>query len=374
VWTRHNDVPEDRVRDVAISPTNPQIVYALTEVYDNPVHKSTDGGQSFQTLDGVRAPNGLIDIAVDPSDSETVYVAGSNFLKSDDGGRSWDRAEDGLTSAFTTGITFHPANSAIVFVGGGAIHKSTDGACTWRRAHGSPITVTDLAVNPSSPNVMYAGAFGSLFISVDAGETWYRRPPRPEEPMDMASVLAWVSEHPQILYGGGMEGVFKSTDGGANWQRRSVGLPELYVNDLAVPPSRPEIVYAALLEPFGVVGFVYKSTDGGGTWQRFSHGLPIRQVRRVEIDPGDPRRVWAATGAGLFSIDQLPANLGDGDANCDGPVNAADVIEQIVLLAGAARATCGFDDADADGSHDAADIDTSIARIFAAGLRPAESS
>ena len=66
---------------------------------------------------------------------------------------------------------------------------------------------------------------------------------------------------PQMVYAGTGGGVFKSTDGGGHWSRASIGLISPYINALVIDVSSPQTVYAGS----GGRG-MFKSTDGGGHW------------------------------------------------------------------------------------------------------------
>lgn len=155
-------------------------------------------------------------------------------------------------------------------------------ALIWQQAGPSniPGRITDLAVHPSQPNIIYAAsAAGGVFKSTDFGNTW-------TAVFDSAGVqsigaIAIHPDDPGVLYVGTGEanasgdsyegtGVFKSTDGGATWS--FVGLPNSYhIGRIAIDPLRPETVYvAAAGKLFGKNPDrgLYRSVDGGGTWDQ----------------------------------------------------------------------------------------------------------
>jgi len=94
---------ELKISTLAIAPRNPDIIYAGTGFRSNydghGIYKSTDGGLRWRPIN-----NGLpVDdmylggyyvqaIAIDPTDSQTVYIGGySGLYKSTDGGASWSQ-------------------------------------------------------------------------------------------------------------------------------------------------------------------------------------------------------------------------------------------------------------------------------------------
>jgi photosystem II stability/assembly factor-like uncharacterized protein len=118
---------------------------------------------------------------------------------------------------------------------------------------------------------------------------------------------AWVSElvidprHPATVYAGTTSGVFKTTDEGGRWRRLS-GFPGLEVQALAIAPSDPDVLYAAVVAPGPYAKPVYRSLDAGATWERviadadLGTGVTFPQPRqRIVIDPSDPDIVYVAT-------------------------------------------------------------------------------
>ena len=177
--------------------------------YGDGIYRSDDGGKNWQNL-GLKKSEHIGRVVVDPKDSKIVYVAAEGPLwgpggdrglyKSTDGGKDWKSV---LTISENTGIVdvaLDPSNSDIVYaaayqrrrhvytlIDGGpesAIYKSTDGGATWNKLKSGLPTVDmgriGLAVSPADPNVVYAAVEaadgkGGIFRSEDKGATWERR-------------------------------------------------------------------------------------------------------------------------------------------------------------------------------------------------------
>jgi photosystem II stability/assembly factor-like uncharacterized protein len=87
-----------------------------------------------------------------------------------------------------------------------------------------------------------------------------------------------------------MRGVFKSTDGGRTWTHSLKISPKTGVNDLAMDPKDPNILYAGAwqrqrrkwndprVEPGFGEGGIFKTIDGGRTWTPLTSGLPPSNV------------------------------------------------------------------------------------------------
>jgi len=99
--------------------------------------------------------------------------------------------------------------------------------------------------------------------------------------------------------------VFKSYNGGGTWERRGGGLSELgFINVLAIDPLHPRIVFAGTSEG------IYRSADGGRSWHPRSHGLPrsplgqrLPDIQSLVVDPRQPRIVYAAGSEGVYRSD-----------------------------------------------------------------------
>ncbi len=131
-----------------------------------------------------------------------------------------------------------------------------------------------LVVNPSNPNVMYAGGVaGGVWKTTTAGASWTAMADL--LPNIAVNSLAIDPSNPNVIYAGTGEGyfnddsvrgagIFKSTDEGANWSYlTSTNTSDFhYVNDIVVSPTNNQRIYA------GTGTGVWRSTNGGTTWTR----------------------------------------------------------------------------------------------------------
>ena len=118
--------------------------------------------------------NGANGIAVDPTNSATVYVAFfNNLIKTTDGGNTWtgvNTSPAGFFNIFT--IVIDPVTPSTMYVGAGnGVFKSTDSGANWivQNNFGVPSTpiVRTLAIDPTTPLTIYAGTNGQRSIQVD---------------------------------------------------------------------------------------------------------------------------------------------------------------------------------------------------------------
>jgi len=153
---------------IAISPSNPKVVYALVEAKKNALYRSEDGGFKWSKINdkpGIgNRPFYYSDIFVDTKNENRVYSVFTYINVSDDGGKSFKR----LMPAYNTNVGVHPDHHA-----------------WW--------------IHPENPSYMIDGNDGGLNITRDKGKTW-----RFVEnlPVGQFYHISYDMEYPYNLYGG----------------------------------------------------------------------------------------------------------------------------------------------------------------------------
>ena len=175
-----------------------------------------------------------------------------------------------------------------------------DGGASWAAANsGLPgLYVSALAIDPSSPEVLFAGIAGSgIFKSRDGGRSWAAANAGLANPYPTALAIDPIA--PSTVYAGvaGSEGVFKTTDGGSSWFRMDAGLPDFpNVRALALDPQFPATLYAG-----GDAAVLYKTTDGGRSWIPANAGISSdADIFVLLVDPESSSTVCAGTNRGFF--------------------------------------------------------------------------
>ncbi len=148
-WERRTDkdgLPEGDLGrlGLAISKSNPNVVYALVEAKDNALYKSTDGGFKWRKMadkgQGDR-PFYYAEIYVDPADENTLYSIYSQISKSIDGGKSFDNwVNYWKIHPDHHAFWINPNNSKHIINGNdGGLNITLDGGETWRYAENIPV-------------------------------------------------------------------------------------------------------------------------------------------------------------------------------------------------------------------------------------------
>ena len=294
-WTfSSSGLTSSNVHSLAIDPENPQILYTATA---GGVFKTIDGGMNWTASSSGLTNTYVFFLAIDPGNSQTLYAGsnGSGVYKSENGGANWTASSTGLANTFVRSLAIDPGDTQILFAGtGGGIYKSSDGGERWDFKGLVSSDVWSLAIDPGDSQILYAGAGGGVFKSIDGGMNWTA------SSTGLTSSHVWslgiTPSNSQILYASTWGGVFKSIDGGASWNTVSNGLPNNGVCSLINDPGNSQTLYVGTWD-----GGVFKSSDGGVSWFISSIGLTNRYIQCIALDPNNAQTLYTGTyGGGVF--------------------------------------------------------------------------
>ena len=264
-----------RVWHIEPSLAEANTVYAGVE--DAALFRSTDGGESWQELSGLRGhgtgPNwqpgaggmGLHTIILDPTNPDRIYIAisAAGAFRTDNGGKSWKPINKGLVS------NFMPDPNAEV---GHCVHH--------------------VAMHPSKPETLFMQKHWDVMRSDDAGDNW--REVSGNLPTDFGFVIDVHAHQPETIYVvpiksdsehfpiDGKLQVYRSRSGGNEWEALTKGLPQsnCYVDVLRDAMAVDRLDDCGIY--FGTTGgHVFVSPNGGDTWEPIVNDLPA--VLSVEV-------------------------------------------------------------------------------------------
>ena len=289
---------------IVIHPTNPERVWVAAsghEWRDNEergLYRTDDGGATWEKVFEVDEKTGVIDLVLDPSRPEILYLAtwqrvrklghdprneedysGSGIWKSVDGGDSWVEVSDGLPPANKRGrigIDLCRAAPDTLYalvdnyelaeapddtdsygrerergIKGAEIYRSDDGAATWGK-----VSESDKYMRRHSAT--YGWVFGQIRVDPVDRETIYT--------MGLALNV--------------------SHDGGKT-MRRLRGMHGDH-HALWIDPANPSYLVN------GNDGGLVISYDAGESWRDFNHNLPVVQFYNVAYDMAEPFHVYGS--------------------------------------------------------------------------------
>ncbi len=306
---------------VTLDPKNPETVWVGTGEsnnqrsvsYGDGIYRSDDGGRTWRNL-GLKQSEHIGRIAIDPRDTNVVYVAAVGPLwasggdrglyKTIDGGKTWTKALDISADTGVTDVAIDPNNPDVILaaahqrrrhvwtlIHGGpesALYKSTDAGKTFRKVRtglpGGELGRIGLMFSPAQKGLVYARVEaadngGGIYRSNDSGESWTKRNPFSGLPMYYAQVVADPAVADRLYMMDTMVRV--SDDGGANI--RNVGERSKHVDTHAwwIDPDDSDHIIA------GCDGGVYETWDRGALWRHITN-LSITQFYNVEVDNASP--------------------------------------------------------------------------------------
>jgi len=264
-----------RVWHLEPSHTDPNLVYAGVE--DAALFKSTDGGQNWHELSGLRGhgtgpkwqPGAggmcLHTIILDKKNPNRVYIAisAAGAFRSDDAGKTWKPINQGLISQFMPDP------------------KAEVGHC-----------VHHVAMHPAKPDTLFMQKHWDVMRSDNAGDRWHEV--SGNLPTDFGFVIDVHAHEPETIYVAPIKSdgehfvpegklrIYRSKSGGNEWEALTKGLPQsdCYVNILRDAMAVDSLDSCGIY--FGTSGGqVYVSPNAGDSWSPIVRDLP--GVLSVEV-------------------------------------------------------------------------------------------
>ena len=348
--------------DLAMDPRNPRHLYAgmwrgerkpwalISGGAEGGVYRSTDGGDSWQKLEG-GLPTGIVGkVGVDVSGANPDRVwaiiqaePDGGVWRSDDAGETWRRVNSDNSlrqrAFYYTQVVADPNDENTVWGLNVRLHRSIDGGVTFEQVQVPHGDVHDLWINPEDSRIMVVGNDGGGQVSLNGGASWstYLNQPTAEfydvivdnafpyrlyagqQDNTTISVPAWYSrsnlneraewenvggcetgpiglhpDHPAVIYGGCYSGIIDRWDRRAQQRRWITNYAEEQSGEAAYNlEHRFQWVAPIVVSPhdpdvvFHASQYVHRTSDGGMTWETISPDLTTND-RELQDYAGGP--------------------------------------------------------------------------------------
>ena len=229
------------VWSLAIDPTDPSIMYAGTGT-PNPatIFRSTDKGKTWEKrpvevaaeCPAVGVPR-VTGIAIDPEDHKDIWVGFEvdGVRRSTDGGDTWQKLNGAIPNLDVHNVAVAPGPpKTVVVVVNDDVHISSDGGANWRAVgvrENFPVTYPrGVLVQPGNPQTIFLtlgdttpGRTGVIMRSKDTGQNWEELK-LPVQPNTAMWVINSQPSQPNTLIAGSRYGyLYRSDDGGDTWSK-----------------------------------------------------------------------------------------------------------------------------------------------------------
>jgi photosystem II stability/assembly factor-like uncharacterized protein len=314
----------EHISKVIIDPKNSSVIYVAAPgpLFNNSRHrglyKSTDAGKTFEKILFINDKTGAADVAVDPTNTNIVYAttwefrrtpysfnsggAGSSIYKSTDGGKTWKEIINGLPqkplgrSAIALAPSAPDNLIAIVEAEKTGLYISADGGETWKPQSSTmnvvsrPFYFSCLAIDPKDPKRVYRPGFGFSY-SDDGGYSFADGGGN----VHSDHHALWINpNYTNQLFLGTDGGVYISNDRGATWLMLP-GLPVSQFYHVTYDMKEPYNVYGGLQDNNS---WYAPSQSAGGIensdWKNISGGDGFW----VQVDGINPDIVYAESQGG----------------------------------------------------------------------------
>src|SRR5919106_2048562 len=347
-----------RVHDIEAVSRNPAVIYAATA--SGGLWKTTNKGTTWTPIFDHQPVSTFGDVAIAPSNPDVVWAGtgeqnnrqstswGNGVYRSTDAGKTWTHL--GLAATRHIGrVLVHPTNPDLAYVAAlgnlwapspdRGIYKTSDGGRTWSKLAGG-IPAGDkgrigLAIAASNPRVVLAivehATQGGVYRSEDAGATWARVNQLNPRPMYYSHIFLDPNDDQRIYVLGAT--YFKSEDGGRNFRR----MPHAPTYDFGtkgdfhtmwINPANSDHFY------MGSDGGLHETWDQGETFTKINN-LPIGQFYATGVDMRTPYWIYGGmqdnhswggpsatrTWEGITGDDWKQIGFGDGMYHSIDPTN-----------------------------------------------------
>jgi photosystem II stability/assembly factor-like uncharacterized protein len=328
-WINMGLKDSQHIGKIVIDPNDTDTVYVAAQGPlwnsggDRGLYKTTDGGKTWTKVLSISEHTGVADVAMDPTDPDVLYASAwqrerkfwtlidggpeSAIYMSTDAGKTWTKLTSGLPSVDMgrIGLAISPADHNVIYAeieaadGRGGIFRSTDRGATWERQ--SPFNAQGMyygVLEPDPKNVDRLYVMNVIImVSDDGGKTVHPIGLRNEH---SDNHVMWIDPNDtDYMLVGCDGGVYETYDRGDNWIWKA-NLPLAQFYDVSVDNAEPfYFAYGGTQDNFSLGGPSRTKSANGITnadWFITAGGDGFHS----QADPEDPNTVYAESQYGVL--------------------------------------------------------------------------
>src|SRR5271165_3503212 len=328
-WQNLGLKKSEHIGRVVVDPRDSKVVYVAAEGPlwgpggDRGLYKTTDGGKNWKAVLTISENTGVADVAMDPSNPDILYASAyqrrrhvytlidggpeSAIYKSTDAGATWNKLKSGLPTVDMgrIGLAVSPADPNVVYAtieaadGKGGIFRSDNKGATWERRDEfdeGAMYYARVVPDPKNVDRIFVMAV-ELRESLDGGKT-LRKVHETNHHGDNHAI--WIdpddTRHWLLGSDGGM---YETWDDAKSWEFKA-NLPTIQFYDVAVDYAQPF---------YNVCG----GTQDNFSWCGPSRTHDLNGIRnsdwyvttggdgfRSAVDPADPNTIYSESQYGVL--------------------------------------------------------------------------
>ena len=326
-WKNMGLRDSEHIAKIIVDPRNSQVVYvaAIGPLWrsggERGVYKTEDGGKNWKPVLTIDEHTGVTDLVMDPRDPNVLYAAahqrarhvftyvgggpGSGIHKSTDGGKSWQKVNKGLPAVDLgrIGLAIAESDPEVLYAiveaseGKSGFYRSLNRGASWHKQSDyvtSGNYYQEIVVDPKDALKIYAMDTW-MHMSNDGGKTFKKVP---ETFKHVDNHCHWIDpQDTGHMLSGCDGGIYETWDHGATWQFKA-NLPVIQFYKVSVDNDLPFYnIYGGTQDNFSLGG-PSRSISGQGIinsdWY-ITHG---GDGFETQIDPNDPNIVYSQSQYG----------------------------------------------------------------------------
>ncbi len=328
-WQNLGLKKSEHIGRVVIDPRDSKVVYVAAEGPlwgpggDRGLYKTVDGGKTWKAVLTISENTGVVDVAMDPSNPDIVYAAAyqrrrhvftlidggpeSAIYKSTDAGATWNKLKNGLPTVDMgrIGLAVSPADPNVVYATveaadhKGGVFRSDDRGATWERKNEFDLGAMYYArvvCDPKNVDRIWV-MFVNLQESLDGGKTLHKVEENNHHGDNHA---IWIDpDNTKHWLLGSDGGMYETWDDAKAWQFKA-NLPTVQFYDVAVDNALPFYNVCGGTQDYfswcgpertrnvnGIMNSDWFVTTGGDGF-------------RSQVDPVDPNTIYSESQYGVL--------------------------------------------------------------------------
>lgn len=252
---------------------------------DGGIHRSLDGGQTWENLIGDLQITQFYKFSSAVTDTSRISGGaqdnGTYLLDNN----SWDRIGGG--DGMDNHIDYTNKNIIYASYQNGNLYRSDNGGISqsdiFTNVTETGGWVTPMELDPNIPTTIYAG-YENVWKSTDKGAT--SSAISNFTTMGLLDIVKVAPSNSDIIYVSDGWELHKTSNGGNTWTQVGGSLPT-FITSIEIHHTNPDIVWVTLSN-YSTGNKIFKSTNGGGSWTNITGNLPHFPANTVVHHDGSP--------------------------------------------------------------------------------------